>query len=507
MQARGFAARGRVWLDALQLAFVAAALVLCLRGTGKHILWLLLALWLPALRCLADADYRERVRGWFGRQWAALDGFRPQTSSLPWRATFAWVVLPAALLYLLGAHPMTTGDSRPVLLTACSLVTDGDAEISEFCIFPGETRLPYYSQRTPGGIYSSYPSGMVPFALPVAAAGRLLGADLSSTKVHDRLEKWTAVWVSGLCLGLFFLIALHLADARSAWLTTFLLATGSVMFTTVGQALWQHGGVMFWGLIALLIEFRRAAGRAPRGATLLQGIACGTMVACRLSAGLLAVCFGAWILLRAPKRGVLLAACGLMAFAPWAVLHGLIYGNPLGPSVAQMAGENWNGWTGDGLAGVLLSPSRGLLIYQPCLWLGILGARLRPGGPAPEPGGWRAFCLSYALAHLLLISAWGPWWGGHCWGSRYAAEIVPFCALLCVQPVAALRRGACGRAALAAAACLGFLLHASGVYLRADRWNDLLRADSPERMLWSWADAPFLYPLLHADGRAAQGVP
>src|SRR5207247_1500463 len=114
----GGALTGQVCLDALQTAFVVAALALCLRGTGPHAL--------------------------------------------------------------------VEGDSRPVILTAGSLVREGDWDIREF-LPAGE--LPYFAQHTHGGVYSSYPSGMVPFALPVAAAARLLGADFNSPQVHERLEK------------------------------------------------------------------------------------------------------------------------------------------------------------------------------------------------------------------------------------------------------------------------------------------------------------------------------
>jgi hypothetical protein len=484
----------------LQVALLVAALAFCLRGKGQHSLWILLGGWLPMARCVADATYRARVRSWFARRWAELEGFRPASSPLPWRAVFAWVVLPASLFYLLGNHAMVEGDSRPVILTAASLVREGDWDIREF-LPAGE--LPYFAQHTHGGVYSSYPSGMVPFTLPVAAAARLLGGNLQSPQVQERLEKFISVWVAGADLALFFLIALHLAGARPAWVTTLLLGTGSVMFTTVGQALWQHGGVIFWALTALLVEFRREAGRAGRWATALQGLACGSMLACRLSSALFVLAFGAWVLLRAPRRALALAAWSAAAFAPWALLYGSIYGSPLGPSVGQVGGFAGPGGLLEGLAAVLFSPGRGLLVYQPWLWLALLAcvpALRRPAsGFAPGPVGWAAFCVAAVLLHLLLISAWGCWWGGHCWGSRLASETVPLLGLLCVRPVAALWQTRAGRGLLLASALAGLLLHAPAVYLRADRWNDLYLDEHPEGMLWSWRDPPFLYPVLHRD--------
>jgi hypothetical protein len=215
------------------------------------------------------------------------------------------------------------------------------------------------------------------------------------------------------------------------------------------------------------------------------------MVACRLSAGLFVLPFGMWILVREPRRAVAVGAVAALAFAPWALLHHRLYGNLVGPSVVQMAGDCWSDGAFEAMLGVLFSPGRGLFVYQPWLVLFILAplAVGRRGGAAPP--GWWAFCLTFAALHIGLVSAWGCWWGGHCWGSRLASEVVPLLALLCVRPVSLLLRSAAWRWVVAAAALASIWVHASAVYLRADRWNDRHITDRPERMLWSWSDPPF----------------
>src|SRR5262249_11171244 len=152
----------------------------------------------------------------------------------------------------------------------------GHCEVSEY--LPGlantayrpDGRLPYFLSSTHGGIYSAYPSGMLTFAVPVAAVSRVLRTDFDQPGVRDRLEKWTAAWVACGCLALFFLLALHRVGPAPAWVMTALLASGSVLYSTVGHALWQHGGVILGTLAALLLEFRQAR-RTSLAATLLQG--------------------------------------------------------------------------------------------------------------------------------------------------------------------------------------------------------------------------------------------
>jgi hypothetical protein len=340
----------------------------------------------------------------------------------------------------------------------------------------------------------------VPFVLPVAAIAHLVGADLDRPHVHDRLEKWTAAWIAASCLGLFFVLALHLAPASPAWIATWILGTGSVLFTTVGQALWQHGGVMLWCLCALWIEFR-GSERPVMWGGMVQGFAFAMMLACRLSSVVMIVPFFVWVLLRSPARALALGLWTGLAFAPWAVLHTSIYGTVLGPSTGQLAASNWLQTPAGSLAAVLVSPGRGVLVYQPWIVLAALSLlpalRRRTGlvDRVRAPRGWTQYCVAAIALHLVLISSWKCWWGGYCWGSRLAAETVPLFALLCVRPIAFLWDCRLGKGVVIAFALLSALLHVPAIYLRSADWNGRVDVDHHVEMLWSWSDPPFLYPL------------
>jgi hypothetical protein len=501
--------RPGAYLTVLQAAVALLSLALCCRGQGCPAYWLALAAALPALRCLLSPDYRRGVRAWLTARWRQVEAYPVQSMRLPWLAVLTWVVAPSVGLLALSNVPIVSGDCQPVMLTAASLVKQGDWDLSEYVDaypagspFSPDGTLPYFLRRTPSGVHSAYPSGMVAFALPAAAAARLLGANLDEPQVRTRLEKWTACWVAGLCLGLFFLLLLHLARPGPAWALTAILATGSALYSTVGQGLWQHGGAIFWGLLALLVEFRHTA--RPAAATpLLQGLACALMLACRLSSALFVAPLGLWLLVRSPRRAVAVAAVSAAAFAPWALLNLSLYGNPAGASTGQLHGGHWFARGVEAPLGVLFSPARGLLVYQP--WLLLLGGlalpsvrrRLTDPGRGPCPRGWVAFAVAFGVLHLAVISAWACWWGGDCWGSRLAAEVVPLFGLLCVAPLAALWQSRGGRAAVLGLALASALLHLPAIYLGSMNWSGVvLDADHLDR-LWSWPDAPFLYPLRH----------
>jgi hypothetical protein len=496
----------------LQAGLLALAAVQFLRCAGPAYVWVFVGLIVPALRLVCSAGYRRCVCLRLRRQWAEIEAFAGNWKRLPWRATALLIVWPAGLFFLSQGRPLMTGDSKPITLIASALVRDGTSDLSAFMpeyasvYRPVPTaELPYFCVRTATGIHSSYHSGMFVFAVPQAALARLLGADLLQGGVQDRMEKGIASWLAAACLGLFFLLALHRVDAASAaWMTLF-LAVGSGLCSTVGQALWQHGGVLFWLLTALLVEFRMSPS-FPRSAwqratsTLLQGAALAMMFACRLPSAVLIAALCAWMLIRAPRRAILVGLIAVIAYAPWAWYYQTIYGNVFGPSIRQlqMFTGNWR----DTLLPLLLSPDHGLLLYQPWILLALALAipsvrRRLPSVPPDTPSGLSWMCAATIAAYLAVIASWYCWWGGQCWGSRLVVETVPFFALLCLPSIAALRRLTWGRRILLATALVAAFVQLTGVYLKADcrDTQPALVGTIPEPP-GSWKHWPFLTPFV-----------
>jgi hypothetical protein len=412
------------------------------------------------------------------------------------------VALPASFFYAKTTHEVWTGDTLPVVPTVVQLYQHGDRELSRFeppsCFRRWDAYGPghaYFIREVPcrAGRYSAYPAGMEAFACPVVALAGATGHDLMDDELHLSIEKLTAAITAGCSLGMFFLIALHFGPPSAAFAVTWLMAAGSVFASTLGLLLWQQGGVVFWMLLALLVEFR-ANGRPGWKGLLAQSLACGWMLACRPSAVTFLVPFGLWVLARDWRRGLLLPLLAALWYLPWGVLYWSIYRTPFGPSMAVLA-ERW--FPGENLWGVLVSPGRGLLVYQP--WLLLLILRMIPAareGDA-QPRGWTAFAVGMVGLHLLLIASWPIWWGGLCYGSRLVAEVVPILALFLVRPVAWLLSRRAGWVVLAAVGLFSFAIHAPCLYYDAWLWNsDPVTADADPSRLWDWARPPFLYNLV-----------
>src|SRR5262245_32876492 len=113
----------RAGLRWLQAPVAVVALLFCLRGEGKVDYWLALLGSVPALRLATDPNHRRRVRAARAALWAAAGAYA-RGGPLPWRAALAFVVLPAGVLFLSTNRTVGSGDSWPVMTTACSLLTD-----------------------------------------------------------------------------------------------------------------------------------------------------------------------------------------------------------------------------------------------------------------------------------------------------------------------------------------------------------------------------------------------
>ncbi len=157
------------------------------------------------------------------------------------------------------------------------------------------------------------------------------------------------------------------------------------------------------------------------------------------------------------------------------------------------------------LAGNLVSPSRGLLLYVPILFfVAYLLLRCRSALALPK---LIMMSLSVIIIHMIVVSGFVPWYGGHCYGPRYSTGIVPWFSLLGILAVdARLRWRAIGsvkdsnfrwRTEWAFGAILflsSMTLNALGATAhRTWLWNSRpINVDEKPERVWEWKYPQFL---------------
>jgi hypothetical protein len=160
------------------------------------------------------------------------------------------------------------------------------------------------------------------------------------------------------------------------------------------------------------------------------------------------------------------------------------------------------------LPGNLISPSRGLLVFVPVIFfVAYLLIRYRANLCCRR---LVILALSIVGGHLVIVSSFAHWWGGHSFGPRFTTGTVPWIVFLAILGLAAMsqsrvHQAGIGRLKQRLALSIGVILLAAGVFANARgalsaetlAWNSRpLNVDEHPERLWSWRYPQFLAGLL-----------
>ncbi|MDP9265193.1 MAG: hypothetical protein M3O91_03605 [Chloroflexota bacterium] len=401
-------------------------------------------------------------------------------------------------------------DVVPNALFAWTIVRSGNVDFDEFTgpvDAGGIDRQTYYfracgvstatgpstAARSLGGppppglndhVCSIFPPGMALLALPAYAPLVLAGvAPTDATVLLYMGHLVAAVVEAAATLFLWATVARSVAPGWAFGLVL-LYALGTSSRTIASQALWQHAGVHLTVAIALwlvLVERRLTAARAFAAAALL-GL--GTLI--RQTTALVALGL-------APRSVRALAASALGFFIgvlPLLVYDQVAFGSPLEQGYGTKPFDND---IAAGLYGLLLSPSRGFLIYQPYLLAALFAFALawrRPGHVA-ERLRWLS---AVWLGTLLLYATYAEWWGGRVFGPRFLDDQTPILFAACAWGIGqGMLRGRPARWAFSAAAAWSLVLYGAAAFVYDQSWDTrpLNVNFHPERLL-DWSDPQWL---------------
>lgn len=315
------------------------------------------------------------------------------------------------------------GDTIGGRYGALGIACDGDTTLEGIDWIARRDPPPYYVRR---GLHGEAVStfGPAPAVLAALSTWNLEpGASLDDDELRARTREASAGALALACA----LVAAAVALRRGPWFGALAGATAALSFAgaaTLGQDVWQQTTALpLW--IAALAALAHA-DRDPRGLSLVPAL---LALAVMVRPGTAGIALGLgwiwWRLARAmlPRNAVVLAlGVGVLSAVPLALWSHAHLGTwvPLAQLDANRAmtddGSAFDlspAHLGVALAGLLISPARGLLWFAPVALLGAFAAwrhaRARP--------------LLLAMgAQLALAVAFHKWWGGLGFGPRLLAE-------------------------------------------------------------------------------------
>jgi len=152
----------------------------------------------------------------------------------------------------------------------------------------------------------------------------------------------------------------------------------------------------------------------------------------------------------------------------------------------------------EGLAGTLISPSRGLIIFSPILIFSLLGIYYKFRERRMETLDF--ILLGILGAHWLTISSWYSWGGGHSYGPRLFTDMLPFLIYFLLPAMEYLtvqwkqKKALILLALFCTFAGLSYFIHYQGATnAKTLAWNtDPQNVDVHKERLWEWKDPQFL---------------
>jgi MFS family permease len=296
-------------------------------------------------------------------------------------------------------------------------------------------------------------------------------------------------------VALVFLSLSRLVSRPIALLAAIALGLGTNYWALVSQTLWQHESVAFGVALALWAWLRPVP---MLGSQRLLAGAVGLAMAgtARPQVAPLIALMVCWLAARAGWRRTMWPAMVLAGVGALAIgVNVYWFGHALGalprlqeghPTVHLLPGSlSSTPWVS--AAGLLFSPSRGLLMFSPIVAVLIAGMLAKRPGDRAFALGWLAAAAGVQFAAYSLFSVW---WAGHTYGPRYLLDLLvplmPFVALGVERAV----RTTWSKIVLGILLAWSIAVAAAGAFVYPnERWNsDPTEIDHDHARLWDLRD-------------------
>jgi hypothetical protein len=412
-------------------------------------------------------------------------------------------------------HQVT--DSNYSMLVSQSLIEHGSFKLDAYAIprlspmnrgYYTSNGTIYQLELVDNHLYYHLPPGSSVLSVPYVALMKLFGITATNPDGTYNVEGEIKIEISlaGLLMAalavIFFYTARLLLPTSWSALVSLGATLGTQVWSTASRALWTDTwGILLLGIVVLMLLAHEAGKRKLNPILLASLLSWTFFVRPTNAAHILAVTI--YLLIYHRRLFISYALTGAAWLAVFMAYSWHNYGQLL-PTYYHSSRLNFSiFWTA--LAGNLVSPARGLLVYVPVLFfVAYLLARYRR-----HIKFGRLVVLSSAIivAHLISVSAFIHWWGGHCFGPRFTTGLLPWLVLLAVLGIEALLGWRRERQALnqpsrwkaqlvagGALLLISMIINARGAMSHATwLWNSrpVSIDEFPER-LWDWRQPQFM---------------
>lgn len=402
------------------------------------------------------------------------------------------------------------GDSKYSMLVSYSLVNRARFDVDDYVERSLENGhhfrnavsmrrgIPYQLQPAGDHLFYLFPPGTSVLSAPFVFIAQCFGikpvdADEQYDEIGERkIQKLLSAFLTGVfAVSLYRIARLLLTPTKSAALTLITIFATQV-WSTASRGMQSH----IWGIVLLsfivYMILRSELNGVPPNPIILGTL---TMWAyfVRPTFATTAAAAGIYLLIKNRKGFLLFCVTGFFwsGLFIWYSLHNFHRLLPAYFFSDRFALRTFF----EALAGHLISPSRGVIVFVPAILIVIYNAIRYRSEIRAKAAFWMA--LAVIFLHWIVISLFVNWWGGYSYGPRLVTDMLPWVFLIAVLGIDARRDSVPAKSYKFAAA----LLIAISVAIQAQgaccqevlRWNaHPTDVDQDHSRVWSWHNPQFL---------------
>jgi len=398
---------------------------------------------------------------------------------------FLLFAFPLYLLYIGNEIVLTSGDTQATRYLPTLIWKYRTLDLSRIDIFQG-LRLPYSAMKVGSKVLPTFPIGTGILALPYSLLA-LLGSWGKVDHLYVLIwEKHFAALISVAAAWTLFAGLRSRYGENVALAASLVFATATTQLSSVSQAMWSLTGEIFLVCVSLNLLLSKEGNKWQ---PVWMAVAMSAAFLCRPTSMIILIAFFFILWFRSKRAALAYGTTALICVAAISIFLFTLYGHPLG-GYGKMNSEEgtWGQYLRSAFLGNLISPSRGILIHFPYLFL--LPFIWLAGRKDAESKPLIVASIGVLVCIWVMNSFFTKWWGGHSIGPRLFAEMAPFFALLSVPLWQSWRSLGGWKTIVLLVFLFSALTQFLGAYNRtATRWNAIVKVDENPEILWSWRDS------------------
>jgi hypothetical protein len=338
-------------------------------------------------------------------------------------------------IYNLNGRTIGCGDTAPASLLPFSILDNHNLYLDQFFpYFQNAWHPPYFVIDVRGHYLSLYPIVLpiliTPFYMIIYIFLKLGHYPIDMLNpgfvlIVSIMEKLMASMIASISAIFVYFSMKELLNNKIALITVFIYAFATNTWTISSQGLWQHGLVELLLASSIYLVIVNEKDQSNRNIVLL-GVFSGIFIFNRPVESILLIPIIYYVLKLNDRRILCYFTFIILSSLPFVYYNLYYFGNLFGGYNSLLNLFNFDTTSSIRFIGLLLSPSRGLIIYTPILILSILGYFRISKIPNLRIRNFLKIAALSILLQIIIYSNFIIWWAGWSYGPRFLTGMLPF---------------------------------------------------------------------------------